>query len=296
MAMTTTSGEVLSAEQVESFFAEGYLIVENLLSDDEVATINGGVDRVWSDKSIYNGATISAYTGSSNYQETYLRYLPESARNYQYKLNHLYLHDPATLGILLSDKVQSIASQLLEGTPLMFNGLNFEKGSEQRFHFDSLYMPPRGWHRMVAMWFALEDILPGAGALQYYPKSHLIEPYRFSHGQISFIPDEMPGFDRYIDAEIEARGLQPQVFFPKKGDMFIWHSQLYHGGSKISDPTLTRKSMVNHFWRMEDYPAEQCWEVAPGRFLLRKEYMCVAPNFCEDRAGVRAVADQAAAA
>lgn len=286
--MSTAQGATtLSPHQLEFFHTQGYLVFKNFFSEAELDAVNSAVDRVWNDKSIYNGATVSAYTGTANYTETYLRYVPPEARSQQYKLNHLYLHDPHTLDILMGDKVQDVASQLLEGTPLLFNGLNMEKGTEQRYHFDSLYMPPRGRHRMVAMWFALEDILPGAGALQYYPKSHLIEPYVFSHGQISFIPDEMPKFDEYINRELAERDLHPSVFNPKKGDMFLWHSQLYHGGSKITDHSLTRKSMVNHFWRVEDYPAEMCWEVKPGRFLLRKEYMCIANGFVEDRSKTR---------
>ena len=34
----------------------------------------------------------------------------------------------------------------------------------------------------------------------------------------------------------------------KKGDVFIWHANLIHGGSPIKDHSLTRKSMVIHYY------------------------------------------------
>src|SRR4029079_10272685 len=120
--------------------------------------------------------------------------------------------------------------ELLEGNPLLFNGLNMSHGTEQRMHIDTFYMPPRTFGKMVATWIALEDIHPDSGPLNYYPKSNQIPAYRFSHGDIWAVASEMPKFDEYIDREIAERGLKPEGFSPKKGDMFIWHAQLYHGG------------------------------------------------------------------
>jgi len=33
----------------------------------------------------------------------------------------------------------------------------------------------------------------------------------------------------------------------KKGDVFLWHGMLVHGGSPVKNPALTRKSMVIHY-------------------------------------------------
>ena len=43
------------------------------------------------------------------------------------------------------------------------------------------------------------------------------------------------------------RGLKTERFMAKKGDVLIWHGDLMHGGAKIVDPSLTRKSLVAHF-------------------------------------------------
>lgn len=270
----------LADDQVSSFFENGYLILPKLFSDEEVAAVNAAVDRAWSDRSIYNNLTVSAYTGTSNYIETYLRNVDPAARQFQHKLNHLYLYDPRVLDLLYSDKLYAILAELLEGTPLLFNGLNMAHGTEQRMHIDTFYMPPRTFGKMVATWLALEDIHPDSGPLSYYPKSNQIPAYKFSHGGIWAVQDEMPAFDAYYDKELASRGLKSDGFCPRKGDVFIWHAQLYHGGGKINNRELTRQSMVNHFWTLEDYP-EAAVEIRPGKFMLRNDRMFVAPNFIE---------------
>jgi phytanoyl-CoA hydroxylase len=270
----------LSAVEQASFREEGFLILPSLLSGDEVDLVNDTVDRVWNDRSIYNNATISARTGAPGYCETYVRHVDHGARAESYKLNHLYLYEPRLLSLLMAPKIRERIGGLLGGTPLLFNSLNLEWGSEQRFHFDTFYMAPRKPGRMVVIWLALEDIVEGSGPLQYYPRSHLIEPYRFSHGDVWAVEEEMPAFDEYIQAEIKQRGLEPQKLYPKRGDAFLWHAQLYHGGSAI-EANASRKSMVAHFWRAEDLPPDWVQEVPGGGTILRREHMFVAGNFDE---------------
>lgn len=276
----TSHKSALSEEQVSFFFENGYLVLRKHFAASEVLAINQAVDRAWADGSIYNNLTISAYTGTPNYVETYLRTLDPAARKVQHKLNHLYLYDARVLDLVMADKIQNALAQLLGGTPLLFNGLNMEHGTEQRMHIDSFYMPPRTFGKMAATWLALEDIHPDCGPLYYYPRSHLIPPYKFSHGGIAAVPAEMAAFDTYYDQELAQRELKPEGFCPEKGDLFIWHAQLYHGGGKINNRALSRRSMVNHFWTVEDFPG-QAVEVRPGRFMRQQQHMFVSPRFVE---------------
>lgn len=284
-----TPQRALTEEQVSSFSENGYLVLPKLFTDEEVAAIQSAVDRAWADRSIYNNLTISAYTGTANYVETYLRKVDPAARQAQHKLNHLYLYDPRVLDLILADKLHAVLSELLQGEPLLFNGLNMEHGTEQRMHIDTFYMPPRTFGKMAATWLALEDIHPDSGPLCYYPRSNQIPPYKFSHGEIWAVPEEMAAFDAYYDRELAKRGLQAEQFYPKKGDVFIWHAQLYHGGGKIKNRALTRRSMVNHFWTYDDY-RDGAVEARPGKFILRKDRMFVASNFVEQPGPAQAVA------
>src|SRR5207244_597547 len=103
---------------------------------------------------------------------------------------------------------------------------NFERGSQQDYHFDTYYMPGPCTDGLVVSSVCLEDVHPDAGPLTYFPGSHEIPPYRFSHGALHAVVDEMEEATDYARAEIAERGLQAQEFHGHAGDVFIWHEQL----------------------------------------------------------------------
>jgi ectoine hydroxylase-related dioxygenase (phytanoyl-CoA dioxygenase family) len=45
----------------------------------------------------------------------------------------------------------------------------------------------------------------------------------------------------------ERMGLERRTFLPRKGDVLIWAADLAHGGSAVTDPALTRRSLVGHY-------------------------------------------------
>jgi hypothetical protein len=51
--------------------------------------------------------------------------------------------------------------------------------------------------------------------------------------------------------------LKETEFRGKSGDVFLWHAQLLHGGRPIRDMAKTRSSLVVHYWRAGDLPADQ---------------------------------------
>src|SRR5439155_11985193 len=110
---------------------------------------------------------------------------------------------------------------------------------QQADHFDTFYMPAPVSNRMVATWVALEDIEPSTGPLRYYPGSNRLEPFRFSHGALWAVLEEFQDAQRLIHDRVAGARLEATTFTPRKGDVFIWHSQLLHGGSPIEDLTRT---------------------------------------------------------
>ncbi len=66
----------------------------------------------------------------------------------------------------------------------------------------------------------------------------------------------MTQWDAYMKDECAKRGLQPEVFPARKGDVFIWSAYLLHGGSPIADPGRTRRSVVFHYYSEEDCIAQ----------------------------------------
>ncbi|HEY8971287.1 MAG TPA: phytanoyl-CoA dioxygenase family protein, partial [Puia sp.] len=106
---------------------------------------------------------------------------------------------------------------------------------------------------LIAVWIALEDTSPDNGPLFYYPGSHRL-PYLlnsdFNEGETSLLlgnKDYIDYEDR-IEEQIKQQSLQPEVFLAKKGDILIWHANLIHGGMPVKDHSLTRRSMVIHYY------------------------------------------------
>jgi hypothetical protein len=149
--------------------------------------------------------------------------------------------------------INNILSFLMDKEAILFQSINFIVGSSQRAHSDIVHMTtyPEGY--LIAIWIALEDIKEEQGALFYYPGSHKL-PYimneDYNHGG-NFLRLGMNAYKAYedkVEEIIHEKNLQKKVFEAKKGDVLIWHANLIHGGSPITKPGSTRKSMVFHFF------------------------------------------------
>jgi len=245
----------LTPEQRKFWNDNGYLLLKKFYSASAIDSINSLVDTLWKTrKSLGSKYVIDIFVESSDERRVYMADTPASARDQPYKLNDLYLSQQEIRELVVGERLAPILRDLLDGFPMVCNSLNFEFGSQQDYHFDTFYMPSPTPNKMVASWIALENATKENGPLSYYPGSHKIPPYLFSNGTTHAIPSEMDQFKDYINAEIEQRSLKPETLLADKGDVLIWHSQLFHGGSPIIDKSKTRKSLVTHYFTNEDFP------------------------------------------
>ncbi len=260
----------LTREQLAFWQANGYLILPKFFSDGEMDRINQLVDRLWKARVEQQlKSPVDILTGPLSHQSMPFKDVPAGARQEVYKLNNLFVGYPEIRALALDTRIKNVIGEILNDTPIICNSLNLEKGSQQPFHFDTWYMPPPVDNQMVAAWFALEDAHADAGPFIYYPGSHLIPAYRFSDGRLNQNQHEMPQFSAYIDAELAKRNLKPQTFCATKGDVFLWHAQLYHGGSKMNEPTRTRRSLVIHYWGLQDMPHDRLAQDDYGSYLAK---------------------------
>jgi phytanoyl-CoA hydroxylase len=170
-----------------------------------------------------------------------------------FKINDLYLCVEEVRDLALEVKLSNLLRALLDDRrPVLCNTLTLRKGSNQPLHIDSLYMTPQSPHHLAATWIAFEDVDPDAGPLEYYSGSHAIPLFRFRDGSHHANAEEMPDWNEYILREVESRGLKKETFLARKGDVFIWHSDLLHGGSLVRDADKTRESLVCHYFTEDD--------------------------------------------
>jgi ectoine hydroxylase-related dioxygenase (phytanoyl-CoA dioxygenase family) len=133
--------------------------------------------------------------------------------------------------------------------PVAMQSLTFMKGTQQEIHQDFSYVIAEIPSHLTASWIALEDIDPKSGPLMYYPGSHTAPKFDWGDGLFRTPRSSRSDheFAIWIHEQARAAGLQLQHFAPKKGDVFIWHAALAHGGSLAVDKSLTRKSYVTHY-------------------------------------------------
>lgn len=264
---------VLDKRQLRQWVRSGYLVLPRFFSEERMKLLTKEIDHLWDERTTDDrGLGIDAFIDTPDERRIPFGQAPDAARQVPYKLNDVYLVSDLVQEAVLDPGLVAVVADLVDGTPTVCNSLTFERGSQQRFHFDTFYMPPLVPNKMLATWIALEDVDAKAGPLRYYPKSHLIPPYTFSHGGLAAVAGEMDDFDRYIEPEIRARNLVPTTFTARRGDVFIWHAQLYHGGAPIDDMSLTRGSLVTHYLRVEDNDPTCCIDIGGGRYYVRRPH------------------------
>jgi ectoine hydroxylase-related dioxygenase (phytanoyl-CoA dioxygenase family) len=247
----------LSRGDFADWESDGFLALRGFFSEEEIESVNEYVDRLWEQRRECQEPIVVDYQISTAKEgRSVLRDSPEDARDYPYKLNDLYIPSPQVRALSTSPRLLEILEALVGGEVMAINSLNFERGSQQAYHFDTYFMPGPVSNTMVATWIALEDIEPSTGPLGYYPGSNHISPYRFSHGNLWAVPEEMKEAASYAEDQLAAHKLKETTFVPRRGDVFIWHSQLLHGGSPITDMSRTRRSLVTHYFRVQDFELE----------------------------------------
>jgi len=262
----TPAAMALSDEQYRFWDDNGYLVLKGALDPDQVREILAMVDAEWTERE-GNDHLVDILSGEDAWKSFQLNEARPEHRREVYKLNNLFLRRERLRRIALAPVIKDALHGILGGEPLICNSLNFERGSQQPFHLDTWYMPPPVEGMMVAANIALEPMTPDNGPFIYYPGSHKIPVWRFSHGLLNIIEDEREACEAYLNAEVERRGLKAETFSCEAGDVFLWHAQLYHGGSPIRDMSQTRNSLVIHYWRSQDLPAEMVRTDASGDYL-----------------------------
>lgn len=216
-------------EQIVNFIEKGYMVLKGFHKEEDIENLNRDIEKL-----LEKNKTDFNYTGKKIMDAFQLS---ETANQHFFKHPELI----KLLNFVMGKKV------------VPFQTINFIEGSEQRAHSDFIHMTsePRGY--LVAAWTALEDCHRGNGPLFFYPGSHrlpyiLCEDYDSGNTKWKIGDNSYKKYEDRIEDLIREKQLQKQYFLGNKGDVFIWHANLLHGGSPITQKGATRKSMVAHYF------------------------------------------------
>lgn len=216
-------------DKARRFVRDGYLILEQFYGPSDTDALNAEVDRL-----------LGAGKAGFNYTGRKIFNLHEQSG----LANDYFFRNPRLLELL---------SFLLGKPAIPFQSLSFVQGSEQRAHSDSIHMTTEPPGYLIATWTALEDCTEDGGPLFYYPGSHRL-PYimtpDYDSGNTRFTigGDSNRHYEDRIEALIRERGLKKELLLAQRGDVLIWHANLLHGGSAITRPEATRRSIVCHYF------------------------------------------------
>lgn len=207
----------------------GYAILRNYIDLKQIDSINNEIEKVIASKAVPWKYPHSRRLMNVIHENNNIR---ELLRN-----DHL----ASTLEMLLGKKAE------------LFQSINFIDGSQQKAHTDSIHMTTFPLGYLIGVWIALEDVGPDQGPLFFYPGSHkldyvLSEEIDAGDNYLLLGKNAYNKYEAAIDELIKRNNFPKVEFHAKKGDVLLWHANLLHGGSKIINPELTRKSMVLHFF------------------------------------------------
>ena len=222
------------------FMADGYLIVPGAVDSKVVDRIAAAMTHAFE-----RGDERLRYQGNSD--EVHVFQGNTDPRGKRVVEAHAVL--PDVRDAFAAPAVVEFLTALFDEPPVLSQSLMFQMGSEQPIHRDTTFVRFDKPLCMVGCWIALEDVRPGSGELSYIVGSHRLPDFPFSTGRkdgVEATPDELHASFGWLVTESEKRGLSKQVFRASKGDALFWHADLAHGGSPITDPRLTRQSLVGH--------------------------------------------------
>lgn len=156
--------------------------------------------------------------------------------------------------VACNDRIINLLSTIYGKRAFPFQTLNFEIGTEQRLHSDTIHFNSLPNLFMTGVWVALEDVTPLNGPIRYVNDSHKLPIFNCDAiGIDSSSPKKDPylnyeKYENFVEGLVEGLSLKSSFAEMKKGDIFVWSANLIHGGSEIKDNSATRLSQVTHYF------------------------------------------------
>jgi Phytanoyl-CoA dioxygenase (PhyH) len=165
---------------------------------------------------------------------------------------------PAVAALACHPEILRVLRVLYRREPRPFQTINFDRGSNQPLHSDTIHFHSLP-HRWVAgVWVALEAMVIDNGSLVYVPGSHKWPVYEFpdlgipvpAYGQ-QFGPNGNDGayheYERLLRDLVAYNATGTEILYCHAGTAIIWAANLLHGGSLVRDKNRTRHSQATHY-------------------------------------------------
>jgi phytanoyl-CoA hydroxylase len=247
------AGEVTpeDAERLTQWMEKGYVVLPGAVSTSVCDDVRQVIEQAWS----LGDERLRVFPPGSHEPIEISPDLPTD----RLRIIDIYAFVESARMALFSPPITHFLELVFERPPVLFQSLSFERGSQQGMHQDTAYVVTSSPLELAACWIALQDVTEGSGELMYYEGSHRLPEYHFS-GEYKHYKPERDGPEQHdewsalLNTNAELLGMARRTFLPKKGDALIWAADLAHGGSPVTDPDATRKSLVGHYCPVDVEP------------------------------------------
>ena len=244
------------AELLRGWHRDGYIVLPKKMYGDLIDQLLDDYERFWRERP--PGLTMLVQgMGPTKFPEVPSR---EELPHRHYRVQDIQDESEAARRMILHPRIVRTLRLIFHQTPVAMQSLFFEYGSEQRIHQDFPYVSAQHVSHLVGCWMACEDVGDDNGPLFYVPGSHRLPKFDWGGRSLVFDNEDESKVDQFSDhleAEAEKAGLERKVFHAQRGDVFLWHGALAHGGSPVNDPDATRRSLVVHYSTRSGYPRDR---------------------------------------
>lgn len=257
--------KILDEQQVRRFVEEGYLIVEDLVSAEEVEELRKDIVAIargaypcegiepapaeWSDREVLEGILC---------------------------IHQPHYVSPIMLKYVKHSKICGVLSQITaahlpwwDGSVKCMQSMLFVKPPSfqgQAWHQDEIYIPTRD-RSLIGAWIALDDATVENGCLWVIPRSHqtgYLYPQRAHNNpdEFDFAPESY-GFDESQQVPVEV----------KTGSVVFFNGYLLHRSLK-NRSNIYRRVLVNHYcnaWSLLP------WSLREGESVASADRRCIVP-------------------
>jgi len=150
--------------------------------------------------------------------------------------------------IATAPKILATLRTLYQRRPIPFQTLNFDRGTQQPAHSDTLHFHCVPRRYMCGAWVALEDIHADSGPLVVYPGSHTLPDFDMHDLGLALGPEHYVEYEHLVGEIARAKGFEEVAVTPRKGQAILWAANLLHGGMAVRDAARTRQSQVTHYY------------------------------------------------
>ena len=236
--VATVSKPAVSAEDLAQFHRDGFLIVRNVFSADEIKTIRDTFMEMNKNGPVEGLSELRHHKGGEYTSNDPLAFYP--------RMMHPHKHPdkpvgPLAMKYMLDPRIQAVLAALMDDEPFACQSMFYFKppgARGQDLHQDNFYLRVKPGTCMAA-WVAVDDSDEENGGMMCVPNTATLD---------IACPEKSDPNLYFTTEHVEPpAGLKPQHTRLKAGDVLFFNGSVIHGSTPNTSKDRFRRSFICHY-------------------------------------------------